>query len=98
MTRQEEVIYLAGIIDGEGHFYKPDTVNGRGEHHRYSRIVVSQKDKRLLIWIKARFGGSISTRKDGYSLWTLQGKKAEELARNLQPYMIVKDTQIKRII
>ena len=99
MTRQEELIYLAGIVDNEGHFYKPNTVNGRGEHHRYSRIRVAQKDKRLLIWIKARFGGNISTaRKIQVSAWTLQGKKAEELARKLQPYLIVKKEQIKRII
>lgn len=99
MTREEQIIYLAGIVDGEGHFYKPDTVNGRGEHHRYSRINVVQKDKRLLEWIKARFGGSISTaRKSQVSEWSLQGKKAESLARELQPFLIVKDEQVKRII
>ena len=95
----DKIAYLAGIVDGEGHFYKPNTINGRGEKHKYSRIRVAQKDKRLLFWIKDNFGGNISTAtKSQVSSWTLQGKKAEDLARELQPYLIVKQEQVKRII
>lgn len=99
MNKQEELAYLAGITDGEGHFYKPSTANGRGEHHRYSRIVISQKDRRLLEWIKNRWGGSISlNRETGVSAWALQGKRAETLAKKLRPYLIVKDEQVKRVL
>lgn len=99
MTKNEKLAYLAGFTDGEGHFYKPLTTNGRGDKHRYSRIRITQKDITPLKWIKARFGGSIALNKHtGCSNWTLQGKKAEELARKLQPYLIVKKEQIKRII
>lgn len=104
MTKQEELIYLAGIIDGEGHFYKPNTVNGRGEHCRYSRIVIVNTNTSLIEWVKNNFGGSSYLYKRSKPnqqdcwRWTLQGKGAEDLAKAIFPYLIIKKEQVLRIM
>jgi len=56
---KEKIIYLAGIVDGEGHFYKPLTVNGKGKKYYYSRLVVVQKEPELIEWLKENFGGNL---------------------------------------
>ena len=91
------IAYLAGIIDGEGCFSAIVNANGRGEKHRYAEIKVGQKDKRLLVWIKRYYQGNIS-RMGQYYQWTLRGKKAIALAKQVQPYLIVKDQQVLRCI
>jgi len=35
MTEDQKIVYLAGIMDGEGHFCRPLSKNGRGEVHYY---------------------------------------------------------------
>lgn len=101
MYKNIDIAYLAGLIDGEGHFYKPKTVNGRGEHSPQSRMlfVQSQKNngKELCEWARNIFGGGITLTRGMYR-WQIVGKKAEELARILQPYLIVKREQVKRIL
>ena len=101
MTEKEKIIYLAGIVDGEGHFYKPFSKNGRGEGHYYPRIVVIQKELELIEWIKKEFKGSISFQDNetgGCYRWSIQGKEATRIARELQPYLIVKREQVKRAL
>uniref|UniRef100_A0A6M3JWA6 Homing endonuclease LAGLIDADG domain-containing protein n=1 Tax=viral metagenome TaxID=1070528 RepID=A0A6M3JWA6_9ZZZZ len=101
MTQKEKIIYLAGIVDGEGHFYKPFTKNGRGEGHLYARIVIVQKEPELIEWIKREFRGSISFQDNdtgGIYRWAIQGKEAIRIAKELQPYLIVKREQVKRIL
>jgi hypothetical protein len=95
--------YLAGIIDGEGHFCRPAHTNGRGERHRQSRIIVTNTCKELLDAIKQTYGGyyyqrtkSATNNLPSYA-WVLNGKKAEALARKLRPFLIVKQEQVKRL-
>src|SRR3989344_3618210 len=98
MTEREKIIYLAGITDGEGHFYYPATRNGRGELHHYPRLVIIQKDFELIRWLKANYGGCVThgnNETGGYYRWQLQGKKVKELANLMLPYLIVKRGQVK---
>jgi hypothetical protein len=102
MTRREKVAYLAGFLDGDGHFYKPMTVNGRGEKHKYTRIVANQaryhKGKRTMVleWIKANFGGYLYWYKDrNLGRWSLTGSRAVELIGELLPYLTNKKKQAK---
>jgi hypothetical protein len=97
MCDNTDIVYLAGFIDGEGHFYKPNTINGRGKHYTYPRIVISQKDIKPLEWIKARWGGNIYSYPN-INRWSIQGKRAVQLARQLQPHLIVKSEQVKVIL
>ena len=97
------IAYTAGFLDGDGHFYRPLTINGRGEKHYYARIVANQAFKHkgektfILEWLKCQFGGSVWYSSTGYGSWRLQGKRAVELARRLEPYLIVKRKQVRRL-
>ena len=104
MTNKGKLIYLAGIIDGEGHFYTPNTVNGRKEKHIYPRLVIVNTNKELIDWIKDNFNGSVhcykstnSKRKDCYR-WTLTGSQVTILAKQLLPYLIVKRYQVSIVL
>lgn len=95
--------YLAGIIDGEGHFCRPKSKNGRGELHFRSRIIVTNTSLELIEAIEATYGGHCRQRTPSKTnnipcyTWTLDGKKAEELAARLRPFLIVKKEQVKRL-
>ena len=99
MTKKEKLIYLAGMIDGDGHFCKPDTVNGRGEHHKYTRIIVVNTNIELIDWIKHNFEGNAYVYKKKVfnhkrmGRWSLQGTKATKLIARLLPYLIVRKQQ-----
>ena len=101
MYDNKDIAYLAGIIDGEGHAYMPNVLNGRGERHLQARLLfvqsIKNNGKELCEWARNRFGGGITFTNNMYR-WQIQGKKASKLARILQPYFIVKREQIKRII
>src|ERR1043165_2799882 len=96
--------YLAGIIDGEGHFCRPRNKNGEGRAFMQSRIIVTNTHLPLLESIKVTYGGSIRVRTPSRTnnlvcyTWSITGKRAEELARLLQPYLIVKSEQVKRVL
>lgn len=107
MTHKEKVIYLAGIADGEGHFALTRTVNGKKYHYLQPRIVIVNTDRPLIDWIKRWFGGYVYTYKAGSDprrtckdlhRWQIVGEKAVILARELQPFLIVKKQQVKRIM
>ena len=105
MTDKEKLIYLAGIVDGEGTFWRGYSKNGRGERYLQSRLIVVQKEKPLIDWMKENFEGGVTlSRRMSFGIrrpiwrWSLNGKKCELLAKRLQPYMIVKREQIKRVL
>ena len=107
MNNKNKLIYLAGIVDGEGHFCRPRNKNGQGRTFKQSRLIVENLSKNLIYWIKENFGGGVDmhfrdrvkhpTWQDIYR-WTISGKKCEELAVRLQPYLIVKKEQVKRVL
>jgi hypothetical protein len=93
----DKLSYLAGIIDGEGHFYK-----SRSGNHYYPRIVVEQKEKALIDWLKNNYGGNVTFqhRPNGNEIyrWVLQSKQAIELANKIKHLLIVKKSQVYRIL
>ncbi len=101
MYDKVDLAYLAGMIDGEGHIYRPNVKNGRGIAYPQSRLLfvqsVQNNGLELCTWAKDRFGGGITLTRDLYR-WQITGKAAEALALHLQPYLIVKREQVKRII
>lgn len=97
--------YLAGIIDGEGHFARPRSRNGRGDGFNWSpKIIVTNTCLPLVEAIQATYGGTCRLRARSKTnnlpcyVWTLHGKKAEALAKELQPHLIVKREQVKRLM
>ena len=96
--------YLAGIVDGEGHFCRPRSKTGQGYPFYQSRIIVTNTSLQLMKAIKASFGGSFRVRTPCRTnnlvcyAWSISGKKAEALAARLQPFLIVKSEQVKRVL
>lgn len=99
------IAYTAGIVDGEGTFWRGYHVNGQGRRYLQSRIIVTQKEKPLITWLHENYGGNVSL-SNRMSLgmrrpiwrWSLNGKKAEDLAKLMLPYLIVKQEQVKRVL
>jgi hypothetical protein len=97
--------YLAGIIDGEGHFALVRCKNGQGRPYLRPMIVVTQKTRPMLDFIAENYGGRVYYTKPRLNrgamrqwyIWTLTGKKAIALARELEPLLIVKNEQVKRL-
>jgi len=93
---QEDVIYLAGIIDGEGSI----VLHRRPNRYDYNLILcVGNTSERLLHWIADRFGGAIYPLKQRQVhhrpawMWTASGSSAAATLQRVRPYLIVKSTQ-----
>jgi hypothetical protein len=102
MYDSKDLAYLAGVIDGEGHFYVPMCKNGRGVAYATPRILFVQSGKNnaavLCEWVTKRFGGNTwHDKKRDMFRWTIQGSKAVALAKELKPYLIVKHRQVERL-
>lgn len=106
MTETEKLTYLAGIIDGEGHFRTTPNKNGQGRAFIRPEIIVENLSEELIFWIQENFGGRKSmhirnkvkhpTWQDIHR-WDISGKKAVALAILVEPYLIVKKEQVKRL-
>lgn len=106
MNDKNKLIYLAGIVDGEGCFWRGKCKNGDGREYFESRLIVENLSKDLIDWIKLNFGGTVTLHRRGIKhptwhdihRWSIGGRKAEALAKRLQPYLIVKKTQVLRVL
>jgi len=112
MKKIEKVIYLAGIIDGEG-CVKPHSSSSnflRGYKKQIqARCEVSNTSKELADWLQKNFGGDVRTvkregnRKTQY-WWRLRNGEMKKVLPQIIPYLIVKKeealqtlTLIKRV-
>ena len=103
-TMRDKLIFLAGIIDGEGHFYKPLCTSGHNSKYKQPRIVVTNTNKDLINWIVDNFGGYVYKmkiksikHKQAYQ-WVIDGNRAVMVASWVQPFLIVKKEQVKRVL
>ena len=90
----EEWAYIAGIIDGEG------TIHVFDNHGANSpRLIVSQKDQRLLKWLQERIGGNLYTRKDGMgSLQLLRQAQVQHVLEHTVGWLLVKGEAARRAL
>ena len=110
MNEEEKIAFTAGFVDADGHFHvvketkKLYLKTGTTSHvvYYYPRIVVTQKDPAICYWLKEKFGGYVGLCKDkkkgteSYQ-WSLKGRDAVDLAKKLQPYLITKKEQVKKL-
>ena len=108
----EELAYIAGIIDGEGHLgiSKNTTKRQRQRNPKYqSEICVINTDKRLMDWLESKMGGLINARnmngknvkKDIWKIsyrWRIQESLHPELLNLILPYLVIKKRQAELII
>ncbi len=100
---REDMSYLAGLIDGEGCFYLAHHKNGHGFIHEDPRIIVSNTNKDIMLWLKDNFGGYTTTQKPTNPKhkmkyqWIIAGQKALMLANWLEPLLIIKRNEVKKL-
>lgn len=100
MFNQIDLAYLAGFIDGEG-----TICICRGDRRTYGVggylvLRATNTNKDIILWIRTVFGGSVikkpETRNpkwaDAY-FWVVSSQKAENIIRELIPYLKVKRLQ-----
>lgn len=95
--------YIAGFVDGEGSF-TIGYYNSSKKRGRYHKVVlqICQKDISVLQYIQIFLNvghSSIYLReKTGVYYLRYQGKNAEEIAKLLYPYLIVKKSQAQVVV
>ena len=99
MRRETDLAWAAGIIDGEGCIGLHLVTTNTGKCY-VLRITVVNTDIRMLEELKRIFGiGSIAARGRGKPHWKDQwywlvcSKKAEEVLREVEPYLVSKRDQ-----
>lgn len=86
---KNDLAYLAGYTDGDGCFY----IGRVGKKFRNS-FVVSSSNPEILKEFQSIFSGIFSilrpenAQQKPYGQWTIQGKRAREIAENILPFLV----------
>ncbi len=105
MFKKDHVIYLAGIIDGEGSIQIEiqKKCESRKINYYSVRLIIVNTDIELMIWLENNFGGKFSmrkkieNRKQCYK-WNVFSHKAVEILEACHPYMIVKEKHARLLL
>jgi len=87
---KEIYAYMAGVIDSEGALIIEFNDNQRIRPSFYTRVTVTQKDKRLLLWVQKHFGGKIFDSSCRAYQWQAPVSGIKEMLINCLPYLIIK--------
>ena len=98
-------VYAAGLIDGEGCIYVQDTARkGQKVYSPVVEIGMSEKALPVLKVMQHHYQGSISQHREATERWSaayhwrVNGAKAAECLRRLQPHLILKSEQARLAI
>jgi hypothetical protein len=99
MKKEHVAAYAAGIFDGEGYvdIYKASTSKASKSPSLMLRVVISQKDGRLMNWLQDNFGGYVAmSRKDKFYIyrWDIRSQVAKQFLLTIQPFVLVKKEQV----
>lgn len=100
MTDRENLIYLAGIIDGEGTV----SITKYNDTNSYSiRLNIPNTDKRLINWLQTNFKCAVYETRTGnvnnnrkwkdVSDWVCIGKNAYILLKQVRGFLLLKQEQ-----
>jgi hypothetical protein len=104
ISRQTKLAYAAGIIDGEGcisiyrcRVFGNGIYGGKIKNYRM-KVIVTQKDGKIVDWLVGNFGGAIYLHwkgtKTGYSHeWVISHQKASTFLKQILPFLIYKKPQ-----
>lgn len=107
MYKKNHIIYLAGILDGEGWFSIQRVRREGSRSTSYSPTIgVANTNKALIDWLLNNFDGNFQERKPhpnqyGRKLryeWKLNWTKSKELLPKIIPFLICKKEQAKILI
>ncbi len=103
-NRQEQIIYLAGLIDGEGcvglNRIRGDSKQNESPQYR-PRIKVKMVDRPGLDLLKSLFGGSIRLHPPWHDQWEwgLMGwGPVSDALQELLPWLLIKNRQARLLI
>ncbi len=104
MTKKENDIYMAGIVDGEGYVGMEKFIQ-RKKYIRYRIVcIIVNTNKYLMYWISINYKGYVYKRKSqgkNYKtsyVWYLYNDNAYKLFKKLYPYSIIKKKNLKSCI
>jgi hypothetical protein len=97
MWSERQLIYLAGIMDGEGCFY----ISKEFRHRMY----VVNTDERIIRWLKTNFGGFVYSRiskknphwKRKYE-WVITKPEVRDICTAIIPYLVGKREQAELMV
>ena len=96
--KKNELIYLAGLFDGEGNVYiaKGGCRNTPTKKY-WLRLTITNTNKKILAYIKKYFGGQLfnngNFKKSHHKLcwfWVLSCNQAKEFLEKIYPYLRIK--------
>ena len=97
MWSERQLIYLAGIMDGEGTFY----ISKEFRHRMY----VVNTDERMIRWLKHNFGGLTYKRNSKKNPhwrtkleWVLVKAEIMEICEAIIPYLVCKKEQAEVMV
>lgn len=91
-----ELAYIAGLIDGEGCLLIYRKKDSRGTKHYRCILRVSNTSRRVIEWLRDRFGGNARTwtKPGGGGLpvyhWPIEGPRMAQLLVAARPYFVIK--------
>jgi|ERR1700733_5483087 len=91
--------YAAGIFDGEGSvdIYLASTSKASKSPSFMLRVIISQKDGRIMNWLQHHFGGHVrrEDRNESYIYrWDIRSKAALKFLEKIHPFVIIKKEQV----
>ena len=99
-----KLIYLAGIIDGEGTIGIGRQMLPNNNYTYRQHLIIGNTDIRLIEWLVENFGGKFPKAvnsnekwKDSY-MWQLTGTKSYKLLKKVRPYLLLKQEQADNAI
>jgi len=105
MWNERQLIYFAGIFDGEGSVnIEVQAPRENRKYYYYSlRIIIINTNKDLMEWLVKNFDGKYSARKkiEGRKLcyrWAKCSREAAEILEACLPYMVVKKKQAELFV
>jgi hypothetical protein len=94
-----ELVYAAGLLDGEG---SVSLVRQRTSRSHSPQVAVASVDYEVVRWFQKRFAGSIVTkqpRKPNHLVsydWRLTDRRALDFLKVIRPYLVI-ERKIRRI-
>lgn len=106
MFDKEKLLYLAGIIDGEGCIgIELQAANNscRKVDYYIPRIAIINSSFALIEWLTKHFGGKYHIRKKETGkkriyVWNVFGQHMEDIIRSVEPFLIIKNQAANIII
>lgn len=93
------IAYMAGLLDGEGCLLVEVNDTDRKRPSYYPRVTITQKDKRLLLWVQRNFGGKILENRYTYVWqWHCPISGLIPLLQSVLPYLTIKKEQASLMI